>query len=135
MSGLLTDVYFSESLAAFDKALGRLTDRSFSPPQGLPVQYRKPFAQRDLNEQRAAIGDHLRQNPSDESLFSEALSEHRLAPEIRAAFVAGDLVQFAMLSDRAIREYVGSVVQSYWDSDDIDEHDRVQNLLREESGR
>lgn len=90
---------------------------------GTPVEYdapiapprRTPFLELSEQAQRTTIRDHIRMEPVDDSLFGEAINDHELKQQIRAAFYAGDGDQAYRLFDRAIREYLGAEIQRGWD--------------------
>lgn len=62
-------------------------------------------------EQREAIEEWWTQKTYQQGLLGEAVNEHRLYPQIRAAFVAGNTAELGRLVDQAVREYCGEVME------------------------
>lgn len=87
------------------------------PPNDGPL-----FSAMSLEEQRAAIRDHLQKHPCDAGLISEALSEYSREAAVQYgamldSYFAGDLQRFALLADFAIRNYIGAEIQRLWDEE------------------
>lgn len=128
----LTNRYFAESMAAFDKVLARISNRDMQPPEPVEIERQTPFDMLDDQQQRNLIRDHMRRWPVDEGLIGEAINEHALSGAIAAAFFVGDIEQVGKLTDRAIREYIGKTIQEHMDEEDEAEHERILELRRAE---
>jgi|GEM_PF-3479520 hypothetical protein len=84
-------------------------DEAFSWPRCEPEPPR--FCDLSAQEQREAIEEWWTQKTYQEGLLGEAVNEHRLYPQIRAAFVAGNTAELGRLVDQAVREYCGEVME------------------------
>jgi len=70
------------------------------------------FHQLSITDQREEIKAYMEKLPHQRGLISEAISEHRYKEYIYASFYAGDYTRFGDLSDSAIREYVGNIIDN-----------------------
>lgn len=84
-------------------------DEAFSGPRCEPEPPR--FCDLSAQEQREAIEEWWTQKTYQQGLLGEAVNEHRLYPQIRAAFVAGNTAELGRLVDQAVREYCGEVME------------------------
>lgn len=105
------------SLADVDYQIDRFfsaLESKRAQPEEHPVKPRRVFDKLALAEQRELIRDLLR---DDNSLLGEAVNESRLSASMLKAYTEGDLLEYAMLSDICIREYLGSIIQNRWDAE------------------
>lgn len=90
-------------------ALGFALDRIFDVierPRNLT------FDELAEQKQRDEIRDYWNRLTYQRGLIGEAINEHALDAKIREAFETGDLLHLGVLVDRAVREYVGKLVES-----------------------
>lgn len=90
--------------------LTRIHKRGRTYPAGLSDEPPR-FCDLSAQEQREAIEEWWTQKTYQQGLLGEAVNEHRLYPQIRAAFVAGDTAELGRLVDQAVREYCGEVME------------------------
>lgn len=117
MSAVEIDL-IGRSARHMDAALARIERARLNPPDDAEDDAEEctldDFLADPVETQRTAIRDYLRKWSCDEGLYGEALCEHRLAGDIRAAHQASDMESFGRLCDIAVREYIGKQVVDMW---------------------